>query len=163
MASIQDKISYLPAACHDEVLEVSELSGSVSFNNASAERSPFIGRKRNEKTSKKTSYATVTSLLLVFTGICVGFTWLLSGCLSKNRLDVQALRSTISNLVKDAVPSPAATPAVLNVFQVYQPVLTPSGATDETISSSGVENTAAIGQVNLANSCQLLLMNHTFR
>jgi hypothetical protein len=68
------------------------------------------------------------------------------------------------DLVKHAVPAPAATSAIalLEDFQVYQPVLTPSGATDDTTLDNGSENTTAIAQTSATSSCQVLLMEHIF-
>jgi len=51
---------------------------------------------------------------------------------------------------------------VLEVFQVYQPVLTPSGVTDQTISSNGEEDTITIASAPSASSCKVLLMDHVF-
>lgn len=71
-----------------------------------------------------------------------------------------------SHLVKySATPAASATPssAVLEVFQVYQPVLIPPGVTDETTSRNGVEETSIIASTNDdATSCKVLLMEHTF-
>ncbi|KAJ5051584.1 uncharacterized protein L3040_001360 [Drepanopeziza brunnea f. sp. 'multigermtubi'] len=68
-------------------------------------------------------------------------------------------------LVKDAEPAPAqaASPSgLLEVFQVYQPVLTPRGVTDETIAENGSSNTTAIAPIEVTGSCQALLMEHSF-
>jgi hypothetical protein len=51
---------------------------------------------------------------------------------------------------------------VLEVFQVYQPVLAPSGPTDQTIGSSGSSNTTAIGSADTSASCTQLLMEYSF-
>jgi hypothetical protein len=51
---------------------------------------------------------------------------------------------------------------VLEVFQVYQPVLTPSGPTDEIISSDGSSNTTAIISTENGSSCTQLLMEYSF-
>jgi hypothetical protein len=68
--------------------------------------------------------------------------------------------SSTIHLVKDAVS--ASSSGVLEVFQVYQPVFTPSGATDETTSDDGSENTTTIAQTAGSKSCQILLMEHSF-
>ncbi|KAG9239558.1 putative peptide-N4-(N-acetyl-beta-glucosaminyl)asparagine amidase A [Amylocarpus encephaloides] len=65
------------------------------------------------------------------------------------------------NLVKNAIQVASAGP-VLECFQVYQPVLFPSGAVDETIQSDGSENTTTIGPTDSTASCQTLLMEHSF-
>jgi hypothetical protein len=51
---------------------------------------------------------------------------------------------------------------VLEVFQVYQPVLAPSGPTDQTIESDGFSNTTAIGSTETVSSCTQLLMEYSF-
>lgn len=51
---------------------------------------------------------------------------------------------------------------VLEVFQVYQPVLTPSGPTDQTINSNGLSNTTTIGSPETSASCTQLLMDYSF-
>jgi hypothetical protein len=91
-------------------------------------------------------------LAVALIGCCLGLFWVLRGCLPSNVLrqdDIPPITTESSplGLVKYAVPAPAATSSVLEVFQVYQPVLTPSEATDETTSSS---------------PCEVLLMQHTF-
>ncbi|KAA8571516.1 hypothetical protein MFRU_016g00090 [Monilinia fructicola] len=70
-----------------------------------------------------------------------------------------------SNLIKySATPTASAIPssAVLEVFQVYQPVLIPPGVADETASYNGVEETAIIASTNDATSCKVVLMEYTF-
>ncbi|RFU27789.1 hypothetical protein B7463_g8538, partial [Scytalidium lignicola] len=66
-----------------------------------------------------------------------------------------------SGTVTTTLTSPTPT-GVLEVFQVYQPVLTPQGITDETIESNGLENTTTIAPIESATSCELLLMDHSF-
>ena len=51
---------------------------------------------------------------------------------------------------------------VLEVFQVYQPVLAPSGPTDQTIESDGSSNTTAIVSTEAFASCTQLLMEYSF-
>ncbi|KAI9054183.1 hypothetical protein LZ554_001354 [Drepanopeziza brunnea f. sp. 'monogermtubi'] len=70
-------------------------------------------------------------------------------------------------LVKDAEPASSTTPTpspsgLLEVFQVYPPVLTPSGITDETISENGLSDTISIAPIAATSSCQALLMEHSF-
>ena len=55
-----------------------------------------------------------------------------------------------------------SSPEVLEVFQVYQPVFTPSWLTDQTISSDGSSSTAAINSTETISSCTQLLMEHSF-
>jgi hypothetical protein len=56
---------------------------------------------------------------------------------------------------------PSSSP-VLEVFQVYQPVLAPSGPTDQTIDSNGSSNTTIIGYAETSVSCTKLLMKYSF-
>lgn len=116
-------------------------------------------------TKRKFSFKTFGAFLLAFAGVWVLSSWFLGGCLSSNWAEQEKKPDTKVNLVKhavDAVRAPVATSPVLNVFQVYQPVLTPDGATTDTISSNGSQNTTAVGQVKSGSSCQLLLMDHSF-
>lgn len=62
-------------------------------------------------------------------------------------------------LISHAKPSSSP---VLEVFQVYQPVLTPSGPTDETSNSNGSSNTTAIGSTETFAGCTQLLMEYSF-
>ena len=71
------------------------------------------------------------------------------------------VHSSSFDLVKYAASAPSASP-ILECFQVYQPVLTPSGATDDTLSSDGLENTTTIASASSGSSCELLLMEHSF-
>ena len=67
------------------------------------------------------------------------------------------------DLVKYAAAVPAAASiAVLEVFQVYEPVFSPSGVVDETTSSNGLENTTIITPTSTVSSCELLLMDYSF-
>lgn len=104
-------------------------------------------------------------LAIGLVGCCLGLFLLLSGCMPMPRAGgrTEAL-STISrsHLEKYAAPLPSATASVLNVFQVYQPVLTPEGVTDETILGDGAENTTSLASASPGASCQVLLMEHVF-
>jgi hypothetical protein len=103
--------------------------------------------------------------VLAILGCCIPLIWALNGCMSAGNVQGDEISSANFDLVKDAVPAPSApasAPAVLEVFQVYQPVLTPSGATDETILGNGAENTTTIAQAAASSSCEVLLMDHSF-
>lgn len=67
-----------------------------------------------------------------------------------------------ASLVKYQATGSTTSTVVLEVFQVYQPVLTPSGATDETTASDGSGNTTTISSAAAASSCEVLLMDHHF-
>jgi hypothetical protein len=58
--------------------------------------------------------------------------------------------------------SKSSSSPVLEVFQVYQPVLAPSGPTDQTIESDGSSNTTTIGSAETSVSCTQLLMEYSF-
>lgn len=74
------------------------------------------------------------------------------------------------DLVKDgeptltSIPLTSATPQspFLEVFQVYQPVLTPEGVIDNTINSTGSAETGIIDATTVATSCSQVLMVHDF-
>jgi hypothetical protein len=103
--------------------------------------------------------------VLAILGCCIPLIWALNSCMSTDNVQGDEISSATFDLVKYAVPAPSASasaPAVLEVFQVYQPVLTPSGATDETILGNGAENTTTIAQAAASSSCEILLMDHSF-
>ncbi|TVY45016.1 Peptide-N4-(N-acetyl-beta-glucosaminyl)asparagine amidase A [Lachnellula occidentalis] len=104
------------------------------------------------------------SLLLSFAACCIGLLWIFSDCLVASHGGHHEATSTSLDLARNAARTPAATPssAVLECFQVYQPVLFPSGAVDETVMSDGSENTTAIAPTTTASSCEVLLMEHSF-
>lgn len=99
-------------------------------------------------------------VLAVIVGSCVAMVWIFHSCLLDKRLQHEDLIYSNFRLVKDAVS--ASTSGVTEDFQVYQPVFTPSGATDETTSDNGSENTTTVAQTNATSSCQVLLMQHSF-
>ena len=107
-------------------------------------------------------------LTLVFLGCCVGLGWLLTDCTpAKDLEELGAHTVSYEHLVKDAVPgiSVAPTPSptsLLEVFQVYQPVLTPQGAVDETTLIDGQDGTSTIASASSSDSCEVLLMEHDF-
>lgn len=65
----------------------------------------------------------------------------------------------VGTTISSAIPSSTA---VLNVFQVYQPVLGPSGVVDNTIDGDGSSNTTTINASEHASSCTKLLMEYSF-
>ncbi|KAK6584074.1 hypothetical protein PZA11_003804 [Diplocarpon coronariae] len=73
--------------------------------------------------------------------------------------------SRTSGLIRDAVPRSSVTPSpskILEVFQVYQPVLTPGGKTAETVPANGSHTTISTAQAAATSSCEALLMEHSF-
>lgn len=105
-------------------------------------------------------------LVLAGVGCILGIFLLLRGCMPGRGLKVPtdsiSLASSNSHLEKYAAPAASATSSVLNVFQVYQPVLTPEGPTDETVLGDGSENTTSLSSASSGASCQVLLMDHVF-
>jgi hypothetical protein len=103
---------------------------------------------------------------LVFVGSCIALGWLLGDCARAESWKGRDSRpATYEHLVKyaAAASSTNSTPSgLLDVFQVYQPVLTPKGVTDETVSANGQENTTAIASPSSSSSCEVLLMEHDF-
>ncbi|TGO49482.1 hypothetical protein BOTNAR_0430g00070 [Botryotinia narcissicola] len=116
----------------------------------------FEPDNKNRKTIKN-----IKILLLILFSCGLSLIWLLRSCFSEDVVNI----SPKSKLVRySAAPVPSATPtsAVLEVFQVYQPVLIPPGVSDETASYDGVEETSIIASTNVATSCKVVLMEHTF-
>lgn len=103
-------------------------------------------------------------LLLSLAACCIGLLWIFSDCLIASQGGQHGSTSASFDLARHAARTPAATPssAVLECFQVYQPVLFPSGAVDETVISDGSENTTTIAPTTPASSCEVLLMEHSF-
>jgi hypothetical protein len=125
--------------------------------------------KQNSRPRGSGSTVNRTKIILsALLGTSIALIWLFRNCFPLNTWEDDAVpAATLSTaaLVKDAVPvsSPTVSPTgVLECFQVYQPVLTQSGATDETVLNDGSESTAVIAPAVSANSCQILLMEHSF-
>ena len=102
----------------------------------------------------------------VFAGCCIILFWVFGDCLSIRAVSIAETNATDlspSALVKyEAASAALSTTGVLEVFQVYQPVLTPTGATDETVMSNGTEDTTTIAPMTPETSCQIVLMQHDF-
>ena len=104
--------------------------------------------------------------VLLFTILvsCLPLLWLASSYLPPNERQ-GGIDSISLDIVRHAVPASSAstqTPTVQEDFQVYQPVLTPSGTVDETVLANGVENTTTIAESPASTSCEVLLMEHSF-
>lgn len=95
---------------------------------------------------------------------CAFLVWLLASCVPGLEWESDVASVASFGLVKDAVnvPAASATPGVLEDFQVYQPVLTPSGVTAGTITGDGSENTTTIVPVAATEKCEVLLMKYSF-
>jgi len=122
----------------------------------------------NEESQSNHSRTKVFAIVVLVCSLCL--LWLFGDCLSAKHRETEFESVTVHsthpfNLVKYQAPAASPTPsssAVLECFQVYQPVLTPNGFTDETTESDGSETTVAIESANTAGSCQVLLMEHVF-
>lgn len=106
--------------------------------------------------------------LLVVAGSSLCLLWLLNDCLPVTSWKIQEEHSNAASvsafdLVKYQVSSaaPSAT-GVLECFQVYQPVLTPEGITDDTVLSDGEQETTTIAPSAAEESCGVRLMQHDF-
>ncbi|CAG8972435.1 hypothetical protein HYALB_00001124 [Hymenoscyphus albidus] len=98
-------------------------------------------------------------------GCCVALLWVFGGCYTfGNSKGIAPSPFANYNLVKNAVHAVIAAPnsAVLECFQVYPPVLFPSGAINSTVSSDGLKSTPIIATVDTTSSCQVLLMDQSF-
>ena len=114
---------------------------------------------------KYTSFSDKLKLaILAILGCCIPLIWVLNDCIPVDNVQGDEISAATFDLVKySTAPSASVSAsAVLEVFQVYQPVLTPSGATDETILGNGAENTTTIGQAAANSGCEVLLMDHSF-
>jgi hypothetical protein len=121
----------------------------------------ITAEKRPASPKKHFASGCVRKLLLaLILGSCLAVILMLQGCLSTMNLQNEDLAPSSFRLVKDAIS--ASTSGVTEDFQVYQPVFTPSGVTDETTQANGSENTTTIAQTNTSSSCQVVLMQHSF-
>lgn len=156
-----------------EVPHVSAMQGAgdrkkvAQLLSASDEKScweGFPGESGSLRLRPETRYRWIV-ISLVFMGCCMGLGWLLTDCLPTSSFQESGASPSAFELVKYAAAASSATPTptgVLEVFQVYQPVLTPQGATDETTLSDGVENTTTLATAASSSSCEVLLMDHVF-
>lgn len=124
----------------------------------------LIAEDRNSREPSMWNENRIRILALAVVTGCVGLFFLFSGCMPRLGRSVVPGSTTISKpqLERYAAPLPSATSSVLDVFQVYQPVLTPNGATDETTLGDGSENTTSLASASSGASCQVLLMDHVF-
>ncbi|KAK2625122.1 hypothetical protein QTJ16_005491 [Diplocarpon rosae] len=109
-------------------------------------------------------YSIRGSVLAVLASSALLF-WLLADCTEALDLGTVENSSRTPGLVRDAVQKPSATPTPsgsLEVFQVYQPVITPGGITDETALADRSGTTTFSAQKAATSSCELLLMEHSF-
>lgn len=147
-----------------EINENHQLLGSVEDGYINKEKS-FLDRSDGAGFEPRRTSKLIWDrpLLLSFAACCIGF-WIFSDFLVAGHGDQHGVSSASLDLARNAARTPAATPSssVLECFQVYQPVLFPSGAVDETLASDGLENTTTIAPTTPASSCEVLLMDHSF-
>ena len=159
-----DELRDLPA--HDTL--VKDDAGWQGFAEPISEKVCLRIKQNSRPRGSGSSVNRIKIILSALLGTSIALIWLFHNCFPLNTWEDDAVpAATLSTapLAKDAVPvpSPTASPTgVLECFQVYQPVLTPSGATDETVLIDGSESTAVIAPAASANSCQVLLMDHSF-
>jgi hypothetical protein len=154
--------------CESQFYDVEDTEGvrgtaDAGFLDPSSEKEGLLTTTEILRVSPRRNFAfrCITQLLLAVIVIsCISLVWTLHDCLPAKKLYNEDSVSSTFHLVKDAVS--ASPSGVLEDFQVYQPVFTPSGATDETTTDSGLENTTTIAQTTATSSCQVLLMNHSF-
>ena len=141
--------------------------GPVNFNephDAALEKESLLLKTEIRRSPRGPVGIRSKVVILTFIGCCITLIWLLNDCLPTKSWKEDENASADFELVKYQAPAPSATPStgVLEVFQVYQPVLTPSGATDETTLSDGKENTTTIAPTGHTSSCEIVLMVHSF-
>ena len=136
---------------------------AAGFTDIDLEKERLLNRieKRLASHPRYFPYGCISQILFAVVAVsCIALIWMLNDCLPTKTLPHKKLASSTFRLVKDTVS--ASTSGVTVDFQVYQPVFTPGGATDETTQANGSENTTVIAQTNVSSSCQVLLMQHTF-
>jgi hypothetical protein len=137
------------------------VTATAGFMDISAEKQQLLAFSEKRQALRRPFSSSFIKLLFIsIVGSCIAVIWILHDCTPASRLRDEGFTSSIFHLVKGAAS--ASTSGVLEVFQVYQPVFTPSGATDETTSDNRSENTTAIAQIAATMSCQVLLMEHSF-
>ncbi|RDL38107.1 Uncharacterized protein BP5553_05540 [Venustampulla echinocandica] len=117
----------------------------------------------SEQDATRKKWAKPVAFIVV--GCCIALLWVFGDCLFSGSWPEKEVSIASYSLVKDDVPAPSPpkpSDGVLECFQVHQPVLFPSGAVDQTLLSTGAENTAIIAATDIATSCQVLLMEHQF-
>ena len=156
---------------------VSGSRGAAEIASAAWEKESFLLQRDAEiQTARlrptRAAGRRIKACIVAFIGCSIALIWLLRACyFAKPGNEEAETPSAGFELVKYQAPAaaaaaaPAATPStgILNVFQVYQPVLTPSGATDETTLSDGKDTATTIAPTSSESSCQVLLMDHSFQ
>lgn len=141
---------------------------AVGFMEEGVEKQSLLTATDKEQHRKNLLPGCVPKLFIVLVlGSFLPLLWMLHGllhdCMPVHKFATEQVDdkivSTTFHLVKNAI---SATTGVLETFQVYQPVFTPSGAIDETTSPSGFGITTTIAQTAPSTSCSVVLMDHSF-
>lgn len=118
----------------------------------------------DQRPRRKTSIWNAITLLLVitlaFSVLFIAKSLLLGHEKTPTRASttIEALKVTKPRQAETTIgPFPLA-----EYFQVYQPVLTPSGAVDDTLTSDGNVETTTLVESSMSESCSELLMEHVF-
>lgn len=126
------------------------------------------GNWNNAKVSRR-AQGRYRSLIgtVIFLGLSILMIWFLPHFISGDEEHETYDGSYTPSLVRDDVSATissmtATSTPILEVFQVYQPVLTPTGLIDETISSDGIANTTSLTSPNSTTACSKVLMDHSF-
>lgn len=138
-------------------------NANASLDSAMEKRGPFLKTEPHPSPRGDTGRRS-KAVFLTFIGCCVALIWRLNNYLPTISWTEDGKLEAGFELVKCQAPAPSATApnGVLEVFQVYQPVLTPSEAADETTFSNGTENSTTIASTESASSCEVVLMVHSF-
>lgn len=129
-----------------------------------AEKGAVLRSTSKTSSHHRRSSTSLKNLCFAIFGCSVALVFLLTKCLPDALVEWQTddYHPTTLSLVKHSVAASSATPsstAVLECFQVAEPVLTPS-VTDG--STSDNESEITIPPSKAANSCEVTLMAHTF-
>lgn len=163
MLSLNDRKFCEPQLYDVEDTEDGSATANAGLLDIRSEKEQLLSTTEIRQTSLRRQFAFryIPQLLIaVLVASCISLIWTLHDCLPANKLISEDSVPPTFHLVKDAVSASSA--GVLEDFQVYQPVFTPSGATDETTTANGVENITTIAQTAGSSSCQVLLMQHSF-
>ncbi|CZT45131.1 related to peptide-n4-(n-acetyl-beta-d-glucosaminyl) asparaginase amidase N [Rhynchosporium secalis] len=141
------------------------ITGTVAFTTPPTEKKSLLAQKESS-ISHGILYPvrSFKAFVLALLASCAVLLWLLTKCVPA--IHWQTLASTPTfHLVKDTVPATLASPSanVLEVFQVHQPIHTPSGVLNETVLDDGPSSALPPFSGLLATgSCETLLMEHSF-
>ncbi|KAG4429615.1 hypothetical protein IFR05_014905 [Cadophora sp. M221] len=165
MFSSKRNMSSPSHATHYDKADIPEAaSTAASTGPTTAKRIPLVQREATISHGILYPVHSFKAFALALLISCAILIWLFVECVPV--IDWQTATSKPPfNLVKDAVPAPAAptpTSGVLEVFQVYQPIFTTAGVLDETVLEDGLESADSIDQAPVSRSCETLLMEHSF-